>query len=211
MIETDCPETEGLIARAQKATDQSDRPDQKYYRLIDEIVDSYLPITDKLSETLDHLEDEALADPTPQTLSTIFETKRTLILLRRVMVNTRDVATHLQRTESPFIARDMWPFLRDVYDHVARNLDTVEVLRDLLNGSLDVYLSSVANRTNQVMKVLTVLGTIALPTHCGFGNLWDEREGAAGAESPYGLAAVFAIIVGTTAFLLWILKRFGWF
>jgi len=72
VIETDCPETEGLIARAQKATDQSDRADQKYYRLIDEIVDSYLPITDKLSETLDHLEDEALADPTPQTLSTIF-------------------------------------------------------------------------------------------------------------------------------------------
>jgi magnesium transporter len=211
VIETDCPETEGLIARAQKATDQSDRADQKYYRLIDEIVDSYLPITDKLSETLDHLEDEALADPTPQTLSTIFETKRTLILLRRVMVNTRDVATHLQRTESAFIARDMWPFLRDVYDHVARNLDTVEVLRDLLNGSLDVYLSSVANRTNQVMKVLTVLGTIALPTLAVSGIYGMNVKGLPGAESPYGLAAVFAIIVGTTAFLLWILKRFGWF
>ena len=64
------------------------------------------------------------------------------MLLRRVMVNTRDVASHLQRTESTFIARDMWPFLRDIYDHVARNLDTVEVLRDLLNGSLDVYLSA---------------------------------------------------------------------
>ena len=65
--------------------------------------------------------------------------------------------------KSPYISRDMWPFLRDVYDHVARNLDTVEMLRDLLTGALDVYLSSVANRTNQVMKVLTVLGTVALP------------------------------------------------
>ena len=211
VIETDCPETEGLIERVKKATTDTDRPDQKYYRLIDEIVDSYLPILDKLSETLDHLEDEALADPTPQTLATIFETKRTLVLLRRVMVNTRDVASHLQRAESPFIARDMWPFLRDVYDHVARNLDTVEVLRDLLNGSLDVYLSSVANRTNQVMKVLTVLGTIALPTLAVSGIYGMNVKGLPGAESPYGLAAVFAIIVGTTALLLWILKRFGWF
>ena len=133
------------------------------------------------------------------------------MLLRRVMVNTRDVASHLQRTESPFIARDMWPFLRDVYDHVARNLDTVEVLRDLLNGSLDVYLSSVANRTNQVMKVLTVLGTIALPTLAVSGIYGMNVKGLPGAESPYGLAAVFSIIVATTALLLWILKRFGWF
>jgi magnesium transporter len=94
---------------------------------------------------------------------------------------------------------------------VARNLDTVEVLRDLLNGSLDVYLSSVANRTNQVMKVLTVLGTIALPTLAVSGIYGMNVKGLPGAESPYGLAAVFAIIVGTTAFLLWILKRFGWF
>ena len=106
---------------------------------------------------------EALENPTPDTLSRIFQNKRALAILRRVLVNTRDVTGHLQRTESPYIARDMWPFLRDVYDHVARNLDLVEMMRDLLSGALDVYLSSVANRTNQVMKVLTVLSTIALP------------------------------------------------
>jgi magnesium transporter len=211
VVETECPETEGLIERVRKATAGNGRADQVYYRLVDEIVDSYLPILDRLSESLDHLEDEALASPSPQTLSTIFETKRSLILLRRVMVNTRDVATHLQRTESPLIAKDMWPFLRDVYDHVARNLDTTEVLRDLLNGSLDVYLSSVANRTNQVMKVLTVVGTIALPTLAVSGIYGMNVKGLPGAESPHGLAAVFTIIVATTAFLLWILKRFGWF
>ena len=211
VVETECPETEGLIDRVRKATAGTTRADQVYYRLIDEIVDSYLPILDKLSDSIDRLEDDALESPAPQTLSTIFETKRNLILLRRVMVNTRDVASHLQRTESPLIARDMWPFLRDVYDHVARTLDTVEVLRDLLNGTLDVYLSSVANRTNQVMKVLTVLGTVALPSLAVSGIYGMNVKGLPGAESPYGLAAVIAVIVGTTALLLWVLKRFGWF
>jgi magnesium transporter len=131
-------------------------------------------------------------------------------MLRRVLVNTRDVASHLQRTESPFISRDMWPFLRDVYDHVARNLDTVEMLRDLLTGALDVYLSSVANRTNQVMKVLTVLGTVALPALVVSGIYGMNVKGLPAAESPYALGIVFSVMVATTVLLLWVLKRFRW-
>ena len=148
--------------------------------------------------------------PTPKTLSCIFETKRNLIVLRRVLVNTRDVANHLQRTESPFINRDMWPFLRDIYDHVARNLDTVEMLRDLLSGALDVYLSSVANRTNQVMKVLTVLGTVALPAVVVSSIYGMNVKGLPGAESPYALAIVLSLMAGSTVLLLWVLKRFHW-
>src|SRR5207248_10659462 len=124
----------------------------------------------------------------------IFETKRSLILLRRVLVNTRDVAGHLQRSESPFIARDLWPFLRDVYDHVARNLDAVEMQRDLLNGALDVYLSSVANRTNQVMKVLTVLGTIALPALVISGIFGMNLKGLPWIDSPHGSTIVGGIM-----------------
>jgi magnesium transporter len=80
----------------------------------------------------------------------------------------------------------MWPFLRDVYDHVARNLDLVEMMRDLLSGTLDVYLSSVANRTNQVMKVLTVLSTIALPALVVSGFYGMNRKGLPAADSTYG-------------------------
>jgi magnesium transporter len=125
-------------------------------------------------------------------------------------VNTRDLAGHLQRTESPLIGRDLWPFLRDVYDHVARNLDNVEILRDLLSGSLDVYLSSVSNRTNQVMKVLTVLGTVALPSLVVSGIYGMNVRGLPWTDSPFGLAAVFIMMAGATAMLLWMLKRFGW-
>ena len=210
VVEDDCPEIANIVEQVSKASDTDPRADQIYYRIIDHMVDTYLPVLDHFDEAIDALEDQALEAPTPQTLAGIFETKRNLIVLRRVLVNTRDVASHLQRTESPFISRDMWPFLRDVYDHVARNLDTVEMLRDLLTGALDVYLSSVANRTNQVMKVLTVLGTVALPAVVVSGIYGMNVKGLPGAESPHALAIVFAVMVATTVALLWVLKRFRW-
>lgn len=210
VMEHDDPEIRTLVERLRGSLKPADRPDQLYYRLLDEIVDSYLPVLDRLNEKIDGLEDDALERPSPATLSAIFDTKRSLVFLRRVLVNTRDLAGHLQRSESPLIGRSLWPFLRDVYDHVARNLDNVEILRDLLNGSLDVYLSSVANRTNQVMKVLTVLGTVALPALVVSGIYGMNIKGLPWTESPYGLAAVFALMSGATAGLLWMLKRFGW-
>jgi magnesium transporter len=150
VFEDEYPETRDLVAQVRKTA--NGRTDQAYYRLIDRVVDSYLPVLDHFDDSIDDLEDEALESPQPTTMATIFGAKRALIILRRVLVNTRDVAGHLQRTESPLIARDMWPFLRDVYDHVARNLDTVEVLRDFLGGTLDVYLSSLANRCRCMAK-----------------------------------------------------------
>src|SRR5258705_7222314 len=117
----------------------------------------------------------------------------------------RDVAGHLQRLETELIQRDLWPFLRDVYDHLARNMDTVEMHRDLLNGALDVYLSSVANRTNQVMKVLTVLGTIALPALVVSGIYGMNIKGLPAAESPHGLLLVAGVMIGSTVALLYVL------
>jgi len=177
---------------------------------MDHVVDSYLPILDHFDDLIDALEDEALENPTPDTLSRIFQNKRALAILRRILVNTRDVAGHLQRTESPYIARDLWPFLRDVYDHVARNLDLVEMMRDLLSGALDVYLSSVANRTNQVMKVLTVLSTIALPALVVSGFYGMNVKGLPAADSTYGVVLVILLMVGCTVLLLYLLKRFRW-
>lgn len=187
------------------------RADQLFYRITDGIVDSYLPVLDRLSEGIDGLEDQVLDRPTPDTLQRIFDTKRSLIRLRRVLVNTRDVAGHLQRTDSDLIQRDLWPFLRDVYDHVARNLDLVEMQRDLVSGSLDIYLSSVANRTNQVMKVLTVLGTIALPALVISGIYGMNLKGLPWADSPHGTLLVSSVMLGTTAVLLVILRLMRWF
>ncbi|HTZ88896.1 MAG TPA: magnesium/cobalt transporter CorA [Alloacidobacterium sp.] len=209
VLEPDDKDTRQQIDRLKRAINHP-RADQLYYRIIDATVDNYLPVLDHFGEIIDNLEDSAMEAATPHTLSRIFEIKRVLIELRRILVHTRDVTAHLQRVDSPYIERDMWPFLRDVYDHIARNLDHVEMLRDLLSGCLDVYLSSVANRTNQVMKVLTVLSTIALPALVLSGIYGMNVKGLPGSEARYGLFIVLAAMVACTLILLWILRKFNW-
>jgi len=123
----------------------------------------------------------------------------------------RDVASHLQRLETELIQRDLWPFLRDVYDHVARDVEMVEMHRDLLAGAMDIYLSSVANRTNQVMKVLTVLGTIALPAIVISGFYGMNIKDLPWADSPHAIEIAAGLMVVTTLGLLAVLKKFDWF
>jgi magnesium transporter len=192
-------------------SDAHQRADFLAYRVIDAIVDSYLPVLDSLSDEIDTLQDEVLESPEPRMLQRIFSLKRSLIELRRLMSNMRDVAGHLQRSENGLLGRDLWPFLRDVYDHVARNLDAIEMHRDLLAGALDIYLSSVANRTNQVMKVLTVLSTIALPALVISGFYGMNVKHLPWVDHPNSAYVVAGLMAACTGALLWMLKRFGWF
>lgn len=207
--EQDCPGVREVIDRV-LAESGALRPDQVFYRLVDGVVDHYLPTLERFDERIDGLEDEVLERPGPDVLARIFDTKRDLILLRRVLSNTRDVAGHLQRSESALFPRDLWPFLRDVYDHVTRNLESVEMLRDLLSGTLDVYLSSLANRTNQVVKVLTVLGTVALPAIVVSGIFGMNLKGLPWSNSLYGALIVSGLMALSTAVLLAALRWFKW-
>jgi len=177
---------------------------------MDALVDTYVPIIDHFSDLIDDLEDRVLDDPNPQVLQRIFFAKRNLIEMRRVLANMRDVAGHLMHLHIGLIEQDMWPFLRDVYDHLARNLDRVEVQRDLLSGSLDIYLSSVANRTNQVMKVLTVLSTIALPAIVISSFYGMNTKDLPIINEPHATAIVTAMMLAATVALLALLRWFRW-
>jgi magnesium transporter len=207
--EADHPRVREIFDRMKLAANRT-RPDQTSYRILDAVVDSYLPTIDHCSDTIDELEEQVLEAPTPDVLAKIFATKRLLIQMRRILGNTRDVTGHLQRTESEFIAPDLLPFLRDVYDHLARSLDRVEMQRDLLTSSLDIYLSSVANRTNQVMKVLTVLGTIALPSLVISGFFGMNVQALPWLHSAYGGLIVLSLMVASTTALLVLLKFLKW-
>jgi magnesium transporter len=206
--EGECPATRAALDQLHATNDR--RPDQLLYRIADAVVDAYAPTLDWFNDAIDHIEDQVLETPAPETLETIFHTKRGLIELRRVLGNMRDVSGHLQRMDTELIQRDLWPFLRDVYDHLARSMDTVEMQRDLLTGAMDIYLSSVANRTNQVMKVLTVLGTIALPAIVISGFYGMNTKGLPWADLPYGSGIAFGLMASSTAVLLIILKKRNW-
>jgi magnesium transporter len=185
-------------------------PDQLLYRVMDLVVDAYAPILDRFDDRIDELEDEVLADPKPESLARIFSLKRCLVDLRRVMVNMRDVANHLQRAESDLIRPQMQPFYRDVYDHLARSLDLAEGQRDLLSGALDIYLSSVSNRTNQAMRVLSTVGTIALPVLLITSFYGMNVEGLPWAQLTSALPRIALLTGGLTALLLAYLKLRRW-
>jgi magnesium transporter len=208
--EGECPVVRSYLDKLHAATNHS-RVDQLFYKVVDGVVDAYAPALDWFNETIDRIEDTVLEKPSPLTLQRIIDAKRGLIELRRHLSNMRDVASHLQRLETELIQRDLWPFLRDVYDHLARNMDMVEMQRDLLTGAMDIYLSSVANRTNQVMKVLTVLGTIALPSLVISGFYGMNTKGQPWIDSPNGSGIAFVLMVVATLLLLIILKKFDWF
>jgi len=192
------------------AADQS-RADLLFYRVLDATVDAYAPVLDWFNEAIDEIEDAVLEKPSPSILQRIFGLKRGLIELRHVLTNMRDVASHLQRRETELVRGDLWPFLRDVYDHLARDVERVEMHRDLLAGAMEIYLSSVANRTNQVMKVLTVLGTIALPAIVISGFFGMNTKDLPWIDSPHATKIAAGLMVLTTLGLLILLKKFDWF
>jgi magnesium transporter len=204
-----CSTSEQALARARRDGDD-EHPGKLVSIILDTIVDNYFPAIDHFDDRIDQLEDKVFDDPSPEILQSVFAIKRELIDLRRVLVNTRDASLHLQRDPNTVIDSDNQPYVRDTYDHVVRLLDSVETQRDLLNNTLDIYLSSVSNRTNEVMKVLTVLGTIVLPVLAISGIYGMNLKGLPFEESPHGAEWVAGMTVIATAALLYALRKMKW-
>jgi magnesium transporter len=133
------------------------------YSLIDSIVDNYFVILEKLGERIELLEDELLDSPTPDTLEELHVLRNEMIFLRKSAWPLREVSNSLLRGESDLITKPTQIYLKDVYDHTIQVIDTIETYRDMLSGMLDIYLSSISNRMNEVMKVLTIIATIFIP------------------------------------------------
>jgi len=138
-------------------------PDYLAYALLDAMVDSYFSILQSLGDDIEDLEDELLANPTSATLSRIHFLKREMAYLRKSVWPLRELINILKRQESELIQDSTVIYLNDLYDHTIQVIDTVETLKDILAGVLDIYLSSISNRMNEIMKVLTVFAAIFIP------------------------------------------------
>jgi magnesium transporter len=133
------------------------------YTLLDAIIDNYFVVLEKLGERIEALEEQLITNPGPAILQSIHKLKRDMILLRKSVWPLREVISALGRGDSPLIDEPTRVYLRDVYDHTIQVIDTIETFRDMVSGMLDIYLSSVSNRMNEVMKVLTIIATIFIP------------------------------------------------
>lgn len=196
---------------AKRATqDKVQRLDRLFYIIVDAVVDEYQPVLDQLSDETSEIESEVLEKPNPPMLRRIFAIKRNLIEFRRTASGMREVVNAIVRREQGLVGDDLDPYFRDVYDHLVRTVEFIETYRDLLTGSLDIYLSAVANRTNEVMKILTIWGTVALPLVIITGffgmNLHLPWTG-----NPHGSWYAGGIMAVSALLVLLYFRRKGWF
>jgi magnesium transporter len=133
------------------------------YRLLDAVVDSYFGIVEKIGDSLEHLEDRVLANPTPVVLKAIHSLRMETTTLLRSVWPLREVVGALTHDEFPIIKKNNVAYFRDVYDHTVQIIEAMETNRDIISSMLDIYLSGVSNRMNEIMKVLTIISTIFMP------------------------------------------------
>lgn len=139
------------------------KADYLAYALLDAVVDHYFVVLEKIGEQIEDIEEALVSDPGPDNLNAIQGLKKDLIFMRKSIWPLREVVSALERIENKYISDLTRPYLRDLYEHIIQAIDTVETFRDMVSGLLDIYLSSVSNRMNEVMKVLTIIATIFIP------------------------------------------------
>lgn len=181
------------------------------YALIDAVVDGFYPILEEIGDRIELLEDELVDCPTKETLQKIHAYKRELLLLRKSVWPLREVVASLQRQEEPLVREGTRIFLRDVYDHIIQVADTLETYRDILAGLLDLYLSSLSNRMNEVMKVLTIIATLFIPLTFLVGVYGMNFTYMPELEWRWGYPAVWGIMIAVTAGMLVFFKKKKWF
>ena len=180
------------------------------YALIDTIVDNYFIILEKLGEKIEDAEEELLTNPTSQTLQAIHNLKKEMMFLRRSVWPLREIVSSLERDESALIKRTMLVYLRDVYDHTIQVAETTETFRDMLSGMLDIYLSSMSNRMNAVMKVLTIVATIFIPLTFVVGIYGMNFKYMPELEWQWGYYTVLSIMVVIGVLMIIYFKKKKW-
>jgi magnesium transporter len=186
------------------------------YALLDAIIDGFFPVLELYGERLEELEEEVIINPTPETLQQIYKVRRELLQLRRSIWPQRDAINALIRDGSELISNDVRIYLRDCYDHAVQVMDMVETYRELASGLMDVYLSSVSNKMNEVMKLLTVVSAIFIPLTFVAGiygmNFNTEKSPLNMPELNWywGYPACLALMAAIAVSLLILFWRRGW-
>lgn len=186
-------------------------PDYLAYALIDAIVDGYFPVVELLSETLEDLEDEVLTQPSARHPEEIHRVKSLVLSLRRSLWPTRDMLGTLLREPTPYIREQTRVYFRDVLDHASQLSDVLETQRETISGLMNTYLSVMSNRTNEVMKVLTVITTIFIPLSFITGVYGMNFDFMPELHSAVGYPLVWVVMLGVGLALGYYFKRQGWF
>jgi magnesium transporter len=207
--------------RSGRGTIRSSKADYLAYALLDSLIDHYYPVLEDLGESIEELEDELLERPSREMVITLHEYKRTLTQLRRLVWPLRDVVNGLLHDSSNYISSPTKVFLRDCYDHTVQLMDLVESYKEITTGLMELYHSSVGLRTNEVMRVLTVITSIFIPLTfiAGVYGMNFSPENSSGQKlplnmpelyHPYGYVGIIVLMALIALTQLIIFKKMKW-
>ncbi|MDH3982151.1 MAG: magnesium/cobalt transporter CorA, partial [Kiritimatiellaceae bacterium] len=180
------------------------------YALLDAIVDNYFVILEDLGDHIENLQDSVLEKEDPENLRKIHTLKQKMVIVRKAVLPIRELASSMEKNESELIAEDLAPYLRDVYEHTIQIIDLMEMLRDMLDSTLNTYMTTVSNRMNEVMKVLTIIATIFIPLTFIAGIYGMNFENMPELRSPIGYVAVWIVMIAMAGGMLSYFRRKKW-
>ncbi len=180
------------------------------YSLVDSIVDNYFIILEKFSDTLESLEEILMEDISQYDLNELHTLKREMLFLRKSVWPVREIVGNLERSGSPLINQTTIIYLRDLYDHTVQVIDTIETVREMTTGMLEIYLSSVSNRMNEVMKVLTIMASIFIPLTFIAGVYGMNFDNMPELHSKFGYPAVVGFMMLVAISMTIFFKKRNW-
>jgi magnesium transporter len=184
--------------------------DYLFYSLLDLMVDTHFPVLDAIQDRIEDAEHELFERPVRRTLESIFDIKKELLAMRRIVGPQRDIVNALGSRGYAVISEPTRPYLRDVQDHLIRLTELVETYRDLVNGAMDVYWTQSQQKLNEVMKILTVIGTVNLPLTL-IAGLWGMNfDRIPWAHDPMGFWYIFGILLLVVVAMLAVFRAFRW-
>lgn len=180
------------------------------YAIIDSVVDKYYPILEDLGEEIESIEHQTISDPTRKTLERIYHVKRELLDMRRAVWPQRDAISSLVRDETPFVSDTVRVYLRDCYDHIIQLMDVVDTYREVASNLMDIYLSTLSNKTNEVMKVLTIMASLFIPLTFIVGIYGMNFEYMPELTWKLGYPAIWLVMISVAVGMICFFKRRGW-
>jgi magnesium transporter len=181
-----------------------------FYALIDSVVDNYFIALEKIGDDIESLEEDLMSNADQEVLQDLYELKREMISLRRAMWPLREVISKMERQETRAITPETRLYFRDLYDHMIQVIDTIESYRDMLSGMADLYQSTLSNRLNSVMKVLTIISTVFIPITFLTGVYGMNFEWMPALHNPNGFWIVFTLILGSVSTMLIYFRKQKW-
>lgn len=185
-------------------------PDYLAYALIDLLVDRYYPVVQELSEAMEELEEEVIEQPLDDSLGKIHQVQRKLVVIRRIGAPQREALATLLREHSPLVSESVRVFLRDTHDHAAQIMEAVDSTREMGIGLVNLHLSNVSQRTNEVMKTLTLVASIFIPLSFLAGVYGMNFDEIPGIHRPEAFGIFVAVMVSIAGAMLWWFRRRGW-